>query len=195
MCPLCSSSSPKVPNLHDLRQDGLVHIIFCCWSREITTKDATCTCGLPRIVSIILEETTFMVVFLEELPFVLVRQSKWIIRIAQTMFRWVLLTTTGVWVFAVCQRHMAKGSKHTAKGFTVGRPRRRPDGDWPDGKHAFCRVPFIGHTAKASPCVFDDTRRKKEETARRQRNGRERWGGRLRHEPNQTHGKQFQKKK
>ena len=82
-----------------------------------------------------------------------------------------------------------------AKGFTVGRPRRRPDGDRPDGKHALCRVPFIGHTAKASPCVFDDTRRKKEETARRRRNGRERRGGRLRREPNQTHGKQFQKNK
>ena len=103
--------------------------------------------------------------------------------------------TTGVWVFALCQRHTAKGSKHTAKEFTVGRPRRRPDSDRPDGKHALCRVPFIGHTAKASPCVFDDTRRKKEETARRRRNGRERRGGRLRREPNQTHGKQFQKNK
>ena len=91
MCPLCSSSSPKVPNLHDLGQDSLVHIIFSCWSREITTKGATCTCGLPRIVGIILEETAFMVVFLEELPFILVRRSKWIIKIAQTMFRVLLM--------------------------------------------------------------------------------------------------------
>ena len=36
---------------------------------------------------------------------------------------------------------------------------------------------------------------KKEETARRRRNGREQRGGRLRREPNQTHGKQFQKNK
>ena len=92
--------------------------------------------------------------------------------------------TTRVWVFAVCQRHTAKGSKHTAKGFTVGRPRRRPNGDRLDGKHALCRVPFIGHTTKASPCVFYDTRRKKEETARRRRNDREWRGGRLRREPN-----------
>ena len=59
--------------------------------------------------------------------------------------------TTGGWLFAVCQKHMAKAFLHTAKSLPcVAHGTRQTC----VGKEVLCCVPFIGHTANSLPSAL-----------------------------------------
>ncbi|GER46569.1 zinc finger C3HC4-type RING finger family protein [Striga asiatica] len=68
MSPLRPSTPAKVLHLHNLGQNRLIHIILTSWGREVARVDAVSTSSPRVIVWVRLEEGTFVVVLLHELP-------------------------------------------------------------------------------------------------------------------------------